>query len=616
MKKIRLILFTLCVFCFHSVIAAMVNIDVLVYSATPAGIASAISAAKSGCSVLLIEPTKQIGGLMTSGLSHPDFRTFEGLSGLYWEFARNVENYYAKTYGRNSTQVRDCFRGVSAEPRVNLLVFEQMLDKYPKIKIRREFALKFVNTTMAQNHKRITSVVFTDPKGKIVTVKAKIFIDASYEGDLMAMSGTPWRAGRESKNRYNESLAQDNADDQLQGYNFRFIMTNVETNRVMPQPPPGYRREDFIDILPILESGKIKSVFTYGFSTDGIFKAQIPRLPNGKYDINDVSHGVVRLSLPGLNKGWIGGDPQARKKIFNEHLYYQLGLLYFLQNDTAVSEKLRRDAREWGFCKDEFDNYNHLPPQLYVREARRMIGMYIYTQQDSEQAEDDARAVLHRDSIAVGDYGHNCHGTGHDGPRIGGKHTGEFYNQTPPYQIPYGVIVPFEVENLLVPVAVSASHVGFCAIRYEYIWMSLGQAAGHVAALATRRNITVQKIDVFELQKRLHRDRLATIYLSDVPPDSPDFIIAQWWGTIGGFHGLAPAPAKPGICGALITGQYYEAFPNHSADLEKILDKSLAERWRKLAEEAGIPVNKLPLADGKTTRKMFIYKAAKMAGIK
>lgn len=616
MKKVIQIMILLLAFELRMAFSAAVQVEVLVYSATPAGIAAAVAAARSGASVLLIEPTKRIGGMMTSGLSHPDFRTFEGLSGIYWEFSQNVEKYYASRYGKDSLQVKDCFRGTSAEPKVNLLVFEELLDRYPRIKLRKEYNLQKVKTIMKDNHKRIESAEFVSSSGKIMIVKAKVFIDASYEGDLMAMAGVPWRAGREGKYKYNESLAPDNDDEQIQAYNFRFIMTQVETNRVMPHAPRGYRREDFLDVLPAIESGKIKSVFVYGFSTEGIFKAQVPRLPNAKFDINDVSRGPVRLSLPGLNYGWISIDDETRQQIFDRHLYYQLGLLYFLQNDPAVPEKLRNEARQWGFCKDEFEESNHLPPQLYVREARRMIGTYVYTQQDCDYEEGDARVVLHRDSIAIGDYGHNCHGTGHEGPLFGGKHTGEFYNPTPPYQIPYGVIVPFETENLLVPVAVSASHVGFCAIRYEYIWTSLGQAAGHAAAIAVRKNIPVQKVKVSELQHRLHKDKSATIYISDVPPGSPDFVIAQWWGTLGGFHGLAPTPTKSGMLGKLITGQYYEAFPNHSADLEKILDKSLAERWRKLAAEVGIPVNKLPDADGKTTRRMFIKKAAKLAGIK
>ena len=293
-------------------------------------------------------------------------------------------------------------------------------------------------------------------------------------------------------------------------------MTKEPGNRITPSAPPGYRREDFVDILPVLESGQIKKVFDYPRGC--LFKAQTPPLPNGKYDINDVSQGLVRLSLPGRNLLWPEGDVGTRERIAADHFSDQAGLLYFLQNDEAVPEKYRSEAREWGWCKDEFTETGGIPPQLYVREARRMRGLHVFTQRDSEHAPDDARAVLHKNAIAMGDYGNNCHGTAHEGPRFGGRHTGEFYNPVPPYQIPYGVIVPSEMTNLLVPVAASSSHVGFCALRLEPIWMSLGQAAGHAAGMAVRSASTVQTVDVATLQRNLREQGNATIYVSDVLP--------------------------------------------------------------------------------------------------
>ena len=149
----------------------------------------------------------------------------------------------------------------------------------------------------------------------------------------------------------------------------------------------------------------------------------------------------------------------------------------------------------------------------------------------------------------------------------------------PPYQIPYGVIVPRDIENLLVPVAASSTHVGFSALRLEPIWMSLGQATGHAAALAVSNKVAVQNIDVPALQRRLHKAVAATIYVSDVLPGHPDFAAVQWWGTSGGLHGLNPMPAKPGQRGKNLHGQYYEAYPAHAAELERPLDAALAKRW-------------------------------------
>ena len=579
-------------------------VDVLVYGATPGGIAAALGAADAGRSVLLVEPTAQIGGLTTSGLSHTDFHSHESLTGAFLDFARRVEAHYVATYGADSPQVKACFHGTFGEPKVNRAIFVQLLAERLRITVRLKTTLQRVAVVKADGHPRIDAADLRASDGTVTTVRAAVFIDGTYEGDLMAAAGVPWRVGREGRAEHAESLAPETADGQLQAYNFRFIMTREPANRVTPVAPPGYRREDFLEVLPVLASGVIKRVFDYPAGC--LFKAQTPALPNGKYDINDVSQGVVRLSLPGKNLAWPDGPAAARAAVFAEHLRDQVGLLYFLQNDAAVPANYRDEAREWGWCRDEFTATGHLPPQLYVREARRMTGAYVFTQRDTAHAPGDARAVLQRDAIASGDYGNNCHGTAHDGPRFGGKHTGEFYNSVPPYQIPYGVLVPRDVENLLVPVAASSSHVGFCALRLEPIWMSLGQAAGHAAALAIRGKIPVQRVPVAELQAALQAKGSATIYTSDVPPGHADFAAVQGWGTRGGLHGLAPMPAKPGQRGKKLHGQYYEANPGHAVELGRPLDAALARRWTALAADNGIATAGLPAADGRVTRGDFI----------
>lgn len=591
------------------------EVDVLIYGATPAGIAAAISAGQQGSAVLLVEPTQRIGGLVTSGLSHTDFRTLEGLNGTFLEFTRRVEAYYIEKYGPNSPQVETSFHGTFGEPKINLLIFQQMLAEHPSITVVTGWRLSGVTTEpLGTGLRRITSATFQQGDKPLPAVTARVFVDGSYEGDLMAEAGVPWRAGREGQAEFKESLAPAQADGELQAYNFRFVMTPDPENRTPPLTPPGYRREDFLAVLPLLESGTVKKVFDY--PSNCIFKAQTPALPNNKYDINDVSRGAIRLSLPGQNLDWPNGDAETRQRIYNEHLRDQAGLLYFLQTDAAVPERFRQEALEWGFCKDEFTDTGHFPPQLYVREARRMVGQHIFTQHDSEHAPQDARSVLHRDAIALGDYGNNCHGTSHEGPRFGGRHTGEFYHAVPPYQIPYGVIVPREISNLLVPGAVSATHVGFCALRLEPIWTSLGQAAGHAAALAIESQSPIQSVPIAALQQRLHADGSATIYVSDVRPGSPDFAAVQWWGTLGGLHGLVPPPAKPGQRGKNLHGQYYAATPGHAVELDRALEPELAARWRQLATEAGVNASRLPSTSETTavTRGDFIraaYRAAR-----
>lgn len=608
--------------------------DVLVYGATPGGIAAALAAAGDGSRVLLVEPTRRIGGLATNGLSHTDFRTFESLTGSFLDFSRRVEAYYRKTYGADSPQVKDCFRGTQAEPKVNLLIFDQMLAEQPKITVRKEWALEGVKSSsnadgeVAATWRSVEVALFSDAEGKYHSVPAHYFIDASYEGDLLAAARVEFRVGREAGEEYGESLAPDQADDQLQAYNFRLCMTRDAANRVPVLEPPSYLRKDFLDLVPLLESGKIQGVFA--MKPTHLIKAHDPGLPNGKYDINDMSRGLIRMSLPGENDGWPEGESgfaarvvqggavapfsrtglrQSRDRIFDEHLRWNVGLIYFLQNDEAVPAKFRDEARQWGWCKDEFTDNGHLPHQLYVREARRMVGQHVFSERDTDPAPDDARAVLHREAVAMGDYGPNCHGTSREGTRFNGQHTGEFYKRVAPYQIPYGVLLARNFENLLVPVAASSSHVGFCALRLEPIWMSLGDAAGHAAHLAREKRRSVHRVSVPELQARLHRAGGATIYVSDVPPGHADFAAVQWWGTAGGFHGLVPAFEEQGMRGKNLVGQYFEAFPGHAAELDKPLDAATAERWQKIAGTLGVDAAKLPPATARISRGDWLRKA-------
>jgi len=586
--------------------------EVVIFGATPAGIAAALAAAKSGHSVLLVEPTLRIGGMTSNGLSHPDFRAFEAITGTYLDLNQRTLAYYTEKYGAGSQQVKDTFRGTHAEPKVNLLLFWQMLAEHRNITVKTEWALVNAKTRGPSGNRWVRAATFRDPAGKLHEYEGRIFIDASYEGDLIAAAQVPYRIGIESKDEYGELSGPADGDGQLQGYNFRFVMTQDPANRVMPTEPMGYRREDFAPLLALIADGSIKRAFGGYRDRDNIVKAQIPVLPNGKRDINDVSNGFVRLSLPGEQLMWPEGDAEIRQRIYDHHVLWNVGLIYFAQNDPAVPAKFREDARTWGFCRDEFVETNHIPPQLYVREGRRMLGMRIFTQNDTPHAPGDARSILHRDAIAMGEYGHSSHGTRQEGSRFGGKRHGEGFGGDPiaPYQIPYGTIVPKDVRNLLAPVPVSASHIGFCAVRLEPIWTSLGQAAGHAAHLALRAGgtVDVRTVSVPQLQRRLHADRSATIYVSDVLPGHPDFAAVQWWGVLGGLHGLAPKPTKS-LRGPAIEGQHSESWLNHSADLGRVVEPALAQRWQVIAQEAGIKRSALPAADGKVTRGDWIRTA-------
>ena len=556
--------------------------DIVVYGATPAGIAAALNAAEGDRNVWLVEPTGRIGGMMTHGLSHSDFHSFEALNGPFLQFSQRVLMHYQVTYGEDSAQAKDSWRGTHGEPSVNLLIFQEMLAERPTITVLTNHRLVDVDV----ENSTITALHFAFPESEKITVRPRLVIDATYEGDLLAAANVPYRVGREAKSEYSESLAPEAADAELQGYNYRLCMTQNPANRVPVPVPDNYNREDYAAIIPLVKAGQFDAAFGYP-GRRFILKAHLPVMPNGKHDINDVSQGLVRLSLPGHHHEYPDGDLATRRLIEKKHLDWQLGLIHFVQTDPALPDAFREQAATWGLCKDEFTDTNHIPPQIYVREARRMIGLRVYTEADTEYAPNDARARLHHDAIAFGEYSHNCHGTGHEGPLIGGRHTGEFYKGVAPYQIPYGVLVPRKVRNLLVPTACSASHVGFCALRLEPIWMSLGGAAGFTADMALAENVSVQEVDVEALKRRVWSSGGATIHVSDVLPSHPDFIAVQWWGSLGGLHGIEPAPEKPGTRGKHIVSQYFEAFPGHAIKLDQPLDEELKTRWNRLARQHG-----------------------------
>ncbi|MDA0922045.1 MAG: FAD-dependent oxidoreductase, partial [Planctomycetota bacterium] len=330
--------------------------EVVVYGATPAGIAAALNAAEGGRSVWLVEPTGRIGGMLTHGLSHSDFHSFEAINGPFLQFSERVLKYYRATYGEDAEQVKDSWRGTHGEPSVNLLIFRQMLAERPTITVLTNHRLVEVEVENAT----ITTLHFVLPESKKVTVKPQLIIDATYEGDLLAAANVPYRVGREAKSEYSESLAPETADDQLQGYNFRLCMTQKESNRVPVPVPDNYNREDYAAIVPLVKAGQFDAAFGYP-GQRFILKAHLPVMPNGKHDINDVSQGLIRLSLPGHNREYPDGDLAKRRLIEKKHLDWQLGLIHFVQTDPALPEPFRREAANWGLCRDEFTDTHHLP---------------------------------------------------------------------------------------------------------------------------------------------------------------------------------------------------------------------------------------------------------------
>jgi hypothetical protein len=573
---------------------APLTADVLVVGATLPGIAAAVNAAQLGHSVVLTEEGTRVGGMAAGGLSYTDSRTLQALQGTFRDYMERVEAYYREIYGADSLQVREGYHGIHAEPRVALHVMEQMLKEQPRIRLLKQHAV--LSTTSKGN--TLQSAAFEDLRTHAtLLVQARVFIDATYEGDLMAASKAAYRVGRESTREYGERFAghiyfqkgvllyggTGEGDRAIQCYNFRVTMTDRPDNRVMVNKPEGYDRSRFTAILPFYKSGQLQRAFSEDHT--GILRIQ--RIPNGKADINDINTSPVGFGLPGRNFEYPEGNRETRRRIFEEHRTHALGLLYFLQNDSEVPELIRNEARQWGLPRDEFQESGNFPTQLYVREARRLEGRYVFTQHDVEIATGTARAKHQPDSVAVNDYPLNSHGVAPAGQLYPDVREGYLVYGSLPVQIPYGVMVPKTITNLLVPVAVSASNVGFSSLRMEPAWTALGQAAGVAAHLALEGKAEVAKVPVERLQRMLHERGASTFYFSDVLRTHPQFAFLQRLGDLGFFH----EPSAPGFrlnSRKIIYGlQYFEPPEGHAALLDGVLTQSTLQYWRGLIAKAG-----------------------------
>jgi hypothetical protein len=503
----------------RAVLLQQADADVVVYGGTASGVIAAVAVAREGKSVILIESGRHLGGMVSGGLGATDVGNARAIGGYSREFFDRIRQYYVKRYGPDSEQVKDCAGGFRFEPHVAETVFEAML-KEAKVAIHRNSPLLAVHC----KGNRIISI--TEGNGGPATVTARVFIDASYEGDLMAQAKVRYTVGREGKDEYSESIAgvqkhsaahqfsvkvsplgsekkllplvqaerpgaPGAGDRKVQAYNFRLCMTQRPDIRVPFPKPASYdpaRYEllaRYLQAKPDLKVGQLMNPV---------------KVPNGKTDTNN--NGPFSTDHIGANWDYpLAGPASAkRKQIWQDHIDYQQGFHWFLANDLRVPEALRKEMNTWGLAKGEFTDTDHWPHQLYVREARRMIGEYVMTQRDiMEQRSKE-------DSVGLGSYNTDSHHVqrvvGEDGFVV---NEGDFQVPVKPYAIPYRGLVPQmkECENLLVPVCCSASHVAYGTIRMEPVYMILGHACGVAASLAIDGKTAVQRVPAAKLQARL-----------------------------------------------------------------------------------------------------------------
>ncbi|MCH6201568.1 FAD-dependent oxidoreductase [Aquiflexum sp. LQ15W] len=513
--------------------------DIIIYGGTSAGITAAVQAKKMGKSVIVVSPDIHLGGLSSGGLGFTDTGDKSVIGGLAREFYHRVYMHYQndsawkwqkrEEYG-NKGQGTPAIDGNARtmwifEPHVAEMIFEDFV-RENEIQVLRDEWLDRESGVQKENGKIISLKTLS---GKIF--KGKVFIDATYEGDLLASAGVSYHIGRESNATYGETwngvqvgvfqhrhyfyepispyvIPDDSTggllpeisdlppgkngegDQRLQAYNFRMALSQHPDNRVPFPKPDNYDPNRYELLARVLETGWNE---TFDKFDD---------IPNLKTDTNN--HGPFSTDYIGKNYSYPEASYEERKTMIREHEDYQKGLMYFLANDSRVPDSIRMEMAKWGLAKDEFTDNGNWPHQIYVREARRMIGDYVMTEHEVLGKREVPQ------SIGMGSYSLDSH-------NVQRFVTEEGYVQNEgdigvhpenPYSISYGTILPKkqECENLLVPVCVSSSHTAFGSIRMEPVFMILGQSAATAAVMAIEENISVQDLKYGRLSERLKQD--------------------------------------------------------------------------------------------------------------
>lgn len=496
-----------------------VTADVVVYGATPSGITAAIEAAHLGKQVILLEPGQHVGGMVSSGLGYTDLYTPSVLGGLVQTFFNTV----ASIYGPSVTADNN---GTAFEPHIAEQAFNQMLTQQKSLQVVFGAPL----SSIEMNGTTITSVL----AGNGITYAAKEFIDASYEGDLMAAANVTYTVGRESTSQYNESIAgvgmpgemgglavdpyvvlgnpssgllqhvepitlgaPGSADASVMAYNYRLCLSSDPNNQIPFVAPANYDATEF-EVL-----GRYAQALTASGKTIvvGDFLKPVP-LPNMKFDLNN--SGAFSTDDVAAAEAYPDGSSATRQQIAATHQHYMQSFLYFLQTDPRIPQLVQTTVQSLGLCKDEFTDNGGWPRQLYIREARRMIGVYVMTQQDTQNE------TTIDDPIGLGGYpfdNHLEHRVAVSGDAEEEAGTAADRGNAP-YPITYRALTPqaSQATNLLVSVTVSMSHVALESVRVEVTYMIMGQAAGAAASLAIDEAATVQNVSYQALATQLTAD--------------------------------------------------------------------------------------------------------------
>lgn len=512
--------------------------DVIIYGGTSAAVTAAVQVARMGKNVIIVSPDKHLGGLSASGLGYTDTGNKVVIGGLAREFYHRLYQHYQKdetwkwqkkseygNVGQGNVAIDGEFRTMWIfEPSAAEKVFEDLIREF-EIKAFREELLDRESGVFSEDGAIISISTLS---GK--TFKGKVFIDATYEGDLMAAAGVSYTTGREGSDVYGEQwngvqtgvlhhghhfksdispyvIPDDpssgvlprisvedpgeygTSDHRIQAYCFRMCLTKVPENRLEISRPEGYDSTQYELLVRVFESGW-KEVFN-----------KFDEIPNGKTDVNN--HGPFSFDNIGMNYDYPEGSYEQRKEIIQEHTRYQKGLLWFLKTDPRVPASIREEMAQWGYAKDEFTDNGGWPHNIYVREARRMISDYVMTEKQV------MGEVPVKRSVGMGSYTMDSHNAQrYIKPDGFVQNEGDIGVNVPPYQIDMGSILPKKEEcsNLLVPVCLSCSHIAFGSIRMEPVFMILGQSSATLAVMAIENNKGIHEVTYEALKRRLLAD--------------------------------------------------------------------------------------------------------------
>jgi hypothetical protein len=514
--------------------AAEREYDLVIYGGTPGGVTAAVQAARMGKTAILIEPGKHLGGMTSGGLGATDIGNKAAIGGIAREFYQRIRRHYADDSSWKYEKRAD-FKGRghdpkedtawTFEPHVAEKVFNDLVREHKvPVALGQRLGLK---TGVKKDGSRIVAITMESGE----TYRGKVFLDATYEGDLLARAGVSYHVGREANSTYGETLngvqvqravhhqfvkrvdpyvkpgdpssglvprvhagppgLDGEGDHRVQAYNFRLCATDRPENRRPWPKPENYDEKQYELLLRNFEAGDHRIPW-----------API-LMPNRKTDSNN--NFAFSTDDIGMNYAYPDGDYRTRAKVWKEHVDYQKGLLWTLANHPRVPEAVRRHFQTWGLARDEFVDNDNWPHQLYVREARRMVAGYVMTEHNCR-----GRRVA-EDPVGLAAYTMDSHNTQRYVTRDGRvRNEGDVQvGGFPPYPIAYRSIVPKAVEcsNLLVPVCLSASHISYGSIRMEPVFMVLGQSAATAAVLAIEQDVAVQKVDYSKLRARLLRDK-------------------------------------------------------------------------------------------------------------